>query len=379
MDNLKSIILIEKYLNDELGHEARMEVEAKMMHDAAFLELFEVHVSFLKDLQGFNQREKFRAHLGKAGQAFQSQTEIQKTAPEANRSFMRRLMPQQEQKVKNLNVMTFVKFNLVSAAVVAIIAVFSTLWLSGYYKNMQQSSSYYKELRRDVNAVKLNVNAHNAAIKNINEHNNVSVNNFGATGFMLSVDGFIVTNNHVITGADSIHLQNAKGETFQAQIVFTDAQKDLAILMITDSTFVKPRSLPYSLKESISELGEDVYTLGYPRDEAVYGQGYLSSMSGYDGDTTAYQISIPVNPGNSGGPLLDAKGNIIGIISGKQSGLDGTSFAIKAKSILDLVDQIPDDVLATKIKIQKKNNLAGLKRTEQLNKLKDYVYLVKVF
>jgi len=268
------------------------------------------------------------------------------------------------------------------AASVAIIAVFSTLWLSGYYKTIEKASSNYSALRRDMNTVKKNVNAQNAVIRNINsekQKGGEAESHFGATGFIISANGYVVTNYHVVKDADSVHLQNTKGESYKADVIYIDPIHDLAMLHISDSAFKALKTTPYTFKESASELGEDVYTIGFPRDEVVYGQGYLSSRTGYAGDTTAYQLSIPVNPGNSGGPVLDSRGQIIGIISGKQTGIDGASFAIKTEALLKSISAIPTDSLEDKLVINRKNALSGLRRTEQIKKIQDYVYLVKVF
>lgn len=273
------------------------------------------------------------------------------------------------------------KINAIAAAAIAIITAFSTLWLTGYYRNMEQSSSNYRELRRDMNTVKRDVNAQNKVLQGINpELKNTIPNNFGATGFLISPNGYVVTNHHVIADADSVQLQNASGQSYRASVVYMDAESDLAILKITDQDFKAYKNIPYIFKEKTSELGEDVFTLGYPRDEAVYGQGYLSSMSGYSGDTSAYQISIPLNPGNSGGPLLDSKGQVIGIISGKQAGLDGASFAIKTKTLASTISNIPEDALEEPVGLpNKRNQLIGLPRTEQIKRIQDYVFMVKVF
>lgn len=273
------------------------------------------------------------------------------------------------------------KVNAVAAAAIAIITAFSTLWLSGYYRNMEQSSSNYRELRRDMNTVKRDVNAQNKVLQGINpDLKNTAQNNFGATGFLISTNGYVVTNHHVIADADSVQLQNAGGQSYRASVVYMNAESDLAILKITDQAFKEYKNIPYVFKEKEAELGEDVFTLGYPRDEAVYGQGYLSSMSGYSGDTSAYQISIPLNPGNSGGPLLDSKGQVIGIISGKQAGLDGTSFAIKTQTLVSTLSGIPADMLEEPVGLPgKRNHLNGLARTEQIKRIQDYVFMVKVF
>lgn len=272
------------------------------------------------------------------------------------------------------------RVNVPLAAAIAVISVFSTLWLTGYYSNLKKATSDYSALRRDVNNVKRNVNAHNAAIRNINStQGSTETMHYGATSFMITKNGYVVTNYHVIQGADSVHLQNNKGETFSAKIVFTNPDKDLAILHINDSTFKSLKQVPYTFKKRDSDLGEDIYTIGFPRDEAVYGQGYLSSSTGYAGDTLAYQISIPVNPGNSGGPVLDKEGNVIGIISGKQKGIDGAAFAIKTKALMETLSSIPDDSLRNDIIINNRNSLSTLSRTEQIKRLQDYIYIVKVY
>src|SRR5690606_21085916 len=274
------------------------------------------------------------------------------------------------------------KINLLAAASVAVLTAFCTLWLSGYYKNLEKNSSNFRELRRDMNNVKRNVIEHNMVIRGMSGETETSKtpNNFGATGFMLSADGYVVTNYHVIADADSVHLQNANGQSFKASVIHTDQQAELALLQIMESTFTKMKPTPYTFARMDSELGEDVFTLGFPRDEAVYGQGYLSSMSGYKGDTTAYQISIPLNPGNSGGPLLDSRGNVIGIISGKQAGLDGTSFAIKTSALLESIEQISNSSPGyPAIQLNKRNTLARVSRVEQIKRIQNYVFMVKVF
>ena len=86
-----------------------------------------------------------------------------------------------------------------------------------------------------------------------------------------------------------------------------------------------------------------------------------------------------MNPGNSGGPLLDNRGNVIGIINGKQALLDGAAFAIKSSFILKSIEAIPQDSLDEKLVVNKRNTLAGLSRKDQFKKLEPYIYMVKVY
>lgn len=197
---------------------------------------------------------------------------------------------------------------------------------------------------------------------------------FRATGFLADGNGYIITNAHVVKDARNLIVENKKGEQFYANAVYVNKTTDLAILKITDTTFKKLPALPYTFTKSSTELGEHLFTLGYPREEIVYGEGYLSAKSGYFGDTASYQVSISVNPGNSGGPVVNKNGEIIGIISGKETNADGVVFAIKSKNIYNALKDVKEN---DSIKLPATNTLKGLDRVQQIKKLEDFVYMVK--
>jgi len=352
----------DQYLRGELSQDEVNSFELFCLKNPEFAELLDQHTSFLDNWKETEQRNSFKNSLILEGKNTES---IHKT----------------NVTTKVISIWKKLQINIGVAAAVAIVSVFSSLWLTGYFSSLKKATSDYSALRREVNSVKKNVNEQNKAIQNINNDKSKNINaiHFGATGFMLTKDGYVVTNYHVVNGADSIHLQNNKGQAFKAQIIHTDIEKDLAILYINDENFKSMKYVPYTFKKNKTDIGEDIFTLGFPRDEVVYGQGYLSSNTGYAGDTVAYQISIPVNPGNSGGPVLDNQGNIIGIISGKQKGIDGAAFAIKTKELIQTLNQIPEESLQGNIVLNNKNSLSNLPRTEQIKRLQDFVYIVKVF
>ena len=271
------------------------------------------------------------------------------------------------------------------AASVAILAVFSTLLGLEWWRaaNTKPSLYGYTVLRREVERIK-------KSQKDLTQ----SLNQFGragagpvapnegtvsGTGFALTADGYLVTSYHVIQGADSLLIEGRDRQRYHAEPVYSDVKHDLAILRITDRKFSGFGRLPYAIKSGQAELGERVFTLGYPREDVVYGEGALSARSGFEGDTAFYQVSIPVNPGNSGGPLLDERGNLIGVVSGRQNDAQSAAFATKSSYLVRLVDSLAAARPAAPYRLPRYGQLAGTSRPHQVAKLQDYVFVVKVF
>ncbi|WP_019946419.1 trypsin-like peptidase domain-containing protein [Hymenobacter aerophilus] len=271
------------------------------------------------------------------------------------------------------------------AAAVAVLAVFTTLLGLEMYRTSQQTTSSrygYTMLRREVERIKRDQRSMNRAITQIDAAaptERVNPGKFSGTGFALTADGYLVTSYHVIQGADSLLIENRARQRFRAEPVFTDIAHDLAILQITDKDFTGFGRLPYAFKRGQSELGEKVYTLGYPREDLVFNDGSLSARSGFEGDTGFYQVSIPVNPGNSGGPLLDDRGNLIGVVSGRQMDVQSAAFATKSSYLMRLVDSLSAAGAGRPYNLPRYNQFGGTTRPQQIRKLQDYVFVVKVY
>lgn len=199
----------------------------------------------------------------------------------------------------------------------------------------------------------------------------------GGTGFLIDPKGYLVTNAHVIQNAKNIAVQNSKGKDLDVDVVYTDAARDIAILKITDTAF-KASPLPYSIKRSGAEIAEPVFTLGFPRNDVVYGEGYLAAKTGFNGDTLTCQIAIAANPGNSGGPILNHNGEVIGILSARQTTAQGVVFATQSRYIFDALKELQKDSTYKSIKVPAATTIKNLDRVQQVKKIADYVYLVKV-
>lgn len=174
------------------------------------------------------------------------------------------------------------------------------------------------------------------------------------TGFFLSNNGYIITNYHVIEDAENnnIKVTGISGDynnSYTVKVAVSDKQNDITILKIEDNSFIPIKSIPYTFKFDTSSIGEDCFVLGYPLISSMgkdikLTSGIISSKTGYDGNVSQYQISAPIQPGNSGGPLFDKNGNIIGIIQAKHSFAENAGYAIKASYIRNLIDLLPTSI-----------------------------------
>jgi hypothetical protein len=204
------------------------------------------------------------------------------------------------------------------------------------------------------------------------------------SGVIISKSGHIITNHHVIEDADEIEVEfilNDEVQKFNAEIVQVDKTNDLAILKIFDMNFDGVDELPYNFKTRSSDVGTKVYAFGYPMALSIMGKeikvtdGMISSKTGFDGNITTYQITAPIQGGNSGGPLFDEKGNLIGINSSglRKDVADNVAYSIKTSYVLNLIDILPKS-----IELPSNTKLESLPLTEQIKEISKYVVLIKV-
>jgi serine protease Do len=201
----------------------------------------------------------------------------------------------------------------------------------------------------------------------------------GGTGFLIDGKGWIVTNAHVVDHANVVKVQNNNGQEFNARIVRIEQGSDLAFLKIEDDEFKPFASLPYGISKNGADLGDPIFTLGYPRDEIVYGEGYMSAKTGFEGDTLACQIAVAANPGNSGGPVLNRNGEVIGVLSTRQIQAQGVVFAIRSKNIFNSLDEMKTDSILSTIKISTLSTLKGMDRSQQIKKIESCIFMVKSY
>lgn len=197
------------------------------------------------------------------------------------------------------------------------------------------------------------------------------------SGIVISTNGYIITNNHVVENGKKFEV-NLNNKKYNATLVKVDKSNDLAILKIDDPTFINFSSIPFLIKPTLIPLGEKVFSLGFPMTQ-IQGtnvkltEGSISSKTGYQDDPVCYQVSVPLQPGNSGGPLFDLNGYLVGIVNAGILDANSVGYAIKSNyliNFLDVVSELP--------KPNTKNLLIGKTFTQQVEILSKYCCLIKV-
>ena len=166
----------------------------------------------------------------------------------------------------------------------------------------------------------------------------------------------IVTNYHVIAGSKNLRLVKANGTEIPLTLVLSDKKNDIAILAVNPQTTLA-NPLPLALVPP--RLGSSVFTIGYPHPNLLgtspkLTTGHINALYGLADDPRTYQVSVPIQSGNSGGPLLNMRGEVVGIITSKLS----------AKKMFEWTGEVPQNINYA-VKVSLLNELVQQLETEQ--------------
>ena len=168
------------------------------------------------------------------------------------------------------------------------------------------------------------------------------------TGWFVTKD-CVVTCNHVINGSNDINIETIDGNVFTAKVMRVDKQHDLALLKVENASH--DVILPVAMQQT--PISTKVFTIGYPVPDMLgsdykYTEGTISALSGLGGNKMQYQISVPIQPGNSGGALIDEQGKVVGVVvstinslkAAKEVGalLQSVNYAIKSRYVVEMLE-----------------------------------------
>ena len=368
MEDIQLLETVERYIRGEMKPDERVHFEQLRKTNPEVDQLVVEHTLFIHQMNEVGELRKFKS-----------------TLHEVHTDLAEKGLINSDRLKGNAKVVYLWRRYKRVAAIAAIIAGISTVTVSMIVASLSpKPDKKIQDLSRELDKVKKDQIVTKAAVNNLQNNITSQFNpnipfKSGGSGFLIDGKGLLITNLHVVRNARNIAIQNRKGDIFNAKVVFTDTQKDIAILKVDDDNFKSLTSIPYNISKASTDLAEPIFTLGFPRDSIVYGQGYLSANTGHNGDTLSCQITIAANPGNSGGPVLNHNGEVIGILSTRQVSAEGVVFAIQSKYILNVLNELKKkDTSYLKVKTPATSSLKGMDRTQQVKKIEDYVFMVKV-
>ena len=202
------------------------------------------------------------------------------------------------------------------------------------------------------------------------------------TGFYVSHEGHVVTNSHVVDGYQQINISH-NGVKLRASMVVNDRVNDLAILRVS----TQPHTIVYFREGGGIRPGEDILAFGYPlggllSDELKGNKGMINALSGLSNDSRFVQMSAPIQPGNSGGPLLDEGGSLVGVVTSSINAVkmashtgsipQNVNFAIKASVVSNILREKGINYETAVSEIE-------LKTVDIFDKAKKFTVLVECF
>jgi len=377
IEDSKILEAVERYISGQMSPDERVYFEQLRKTNPEIDQMVVEHTFFLQQMNRFDEMKKFKTilndthiHLGEKG-----------------------LIKSPRLKGKAKVIYLYNRYKRVSAIAASIagitaLTISALVWSISPGKPVSKSDleilsrDLHKELNTKVNQFNKQNEVLNQKIDNVKDQASSpeTVYNYvsGGTGFLIDTKGYLVTNAHVVKDAQHVAVQSSNGTDLRATVVYSDADKDIAILKITDKNYKPFSSIPYSIKRNSGDLAEPIFTLGYPRNDIVYGDGYIASKTGYNGDTLSCQITVPANKGNSGSPILNRSGEVIGILSKKENSVEGAAFALRSKYIFEALNELQKDSSYKNIKVPATSLLKGKDRTQQVKTISDYVFMVKV-
>ncbi len=368
MEDILLLNSIERYLEGKMLSDEKAFFEELRRNQPQIDQLVVEHKFFLHQMQDFGNRNNFKDSLENV------HTKLAGTGDIKNSD--------QPTTVGGKIVQLWSRYKRV-AGIAASIAGITALAISilAMYFSPSIDQTQLERLSRDIAQIKQSQQITNTTLKQVTEPKipKGATLTSGGTAFLIDGSGFLITNAHVLTGSGAIVLDN-NGNEYSSHILSIDRPHDLAILKIDDKDFKPVIVLPYSIKKTQPDLGEELFTLGYPRDEIVYNMGYLSAKTGYNGDTSSCQLALTANPGNSGAPVFNKNGEIVGIISTRQTQAEDVVFALKANNIFKMVDSLKAiDSSFQNIKFPSSSSLKKLDRVSQVKKAESCVFFVKSY
>jgi serine protease Do len=361
-------LLIERYLDGELSGTELSDFEQQLASDDKFVSEVAFHKELREGIAKIGERETLTEQMN----AFHSELSVDKML-EGNDAL------EKEKKVIPIRRRSF-RYVAIAASVSLLLTVGILSIYHNRFQGRGQNDTAYSPMDRKDDRQSATEGSAEKSEESSPAYPDDAESRV-ATAFAVTKDGYLVTSYHVVKDAmkASVDVIGDSVTTFDADIIAADPVLDIALLRITDERFDGFSTIPFVFNKTEAPIGQKVYALGYPKNDIVYVDGPVSAVTGFKSDTNAYQVAIPINPGTSGAPLLNERGEVIGIVTAKNTQADGVSYAVKSQRFLEFIDSVQanTDTSWVPVKLPRKNLLKRKRVTDQVKVLKQFIFIIR--
>lgn len=367
MDNNLLLDAVERFLNDEMSREERSYFIELRKNNPEVDQLVVDHIFFLNSLQKHGDTKRFKHLLNSVQQDMEREKVIHLSQEKEGKLIQ----------LWNRHKRTFA----VAASIAGIVTVLFFSLMSAFTPVKNQNLT---PLVQKINAQENKTRQIESKLNQLQATTQAIPvpaieAKFRATGFIIDAQhNYIATNAHVVQEArNNLIVEDHLGKQYSAEAVYINIPADLAIIKITDTGFSKLSETPYTIKKTTTNLADEIFMLGYPKQEIVYGEGYISARNGFNMDTIFFQMNTSANEGSSGSPVINDRGELVGIVSSKQTNAAAVVYAIKTDNLLQAIDEVRKIEGNDNIQISTGGSFKSNNRVGQIRKLQEYVFMIK--
>ena len=364
MDDITLIEQSEKYVRGEMNKEEYAQFEELRTKHPEIDQLISEYSFFLKELEKYSNKKNYINKLKIISSSITTKGFVN------NKNNNGRIINLWRKHKKTIAIAASIAV-IVSISCATLISVFSPIKqdnLKPLVEKLKEQDVKYKNLENKIGELD------NTAVQKPKIESK-----FRATGFMIDANNnILITNAHVVKeAAHKLVVENNKGDQYDAEAIFIDENNDIAMLQITDPAFEHLTPVPYTIKKNGVDLGERFFMMGFPKQEIVYSEGYVSAKNGHEMDSTCYQLSSAALEGNSGSPIINEQGEVIGVIASKENNENSIVYAIKSSQIIHSINEMKKIKENNLIQLPNKTNFNKTSRTNQIKRIQDYIFMIK--
>ena len=359
MSEEEKIALFDAYLAKELAEQARLEFELLIEKNEEFKTEFEAYKSFSVQIKAGEEYGRIKTKLA----SIHSETQKEKAGVLRPKFYI----------------------PMIAAAIITLVVIIVPTQFESASEDTANAD--YQELSTAEEAAEDDTDDYSAEYEadNINDVDSASVQlskldeeltykkgDPKGTCFLISDQGYFITAKHLVYKKKYVKIQQREsGQAFFTEVVYRDSLLDFAILKCSDKIGSELKAPPYKLSNTAPGLGDDVFTLGYPKTDIVFTKGSVSSANGFRSDSMTYEVSMPANKGNSGAPLFSNDGKLVGFVIANHSKKQSVTYVVKPSFIQDRIDNLQDSLNIN----MKHNYIRNYSKTSQrVKKLSPFVF-----